>query len=33
VSVDAPAPLQQQSFSAQYLKQVPFRNPDHRLEV
>ena len=33
VSLDAPAPLQQQSFSSQYLKQVHFRNPDHRLEV
>ncbi len=33
VSLDAPAPLQQQSFSTQYLKDVRFRNPDHRLEV
>jgi adenylate cyclase len=33
VSIDAPAPLQQQSFSSQYLKQVQFRNPDHRIEV
>jgi adenylate cyclase len=30
---DAPEPVQQQSFSAQYLKQVQFRNPDHRIEV
>ena len=33
VTADAPQPVQQQSFSAQYLKQVPFRNPDHRIEV
>ncbi len=33
VAADAPAPVQQQSFSAQYLKQVQFRNPDHRIEV
>ena len=33
VTADAPAPVQQQSFSAQYLKQVQFRNPDHRIEV
>jgi adenylate cyclase len=33
VTTDAPAPVQQQSFSAQYLKQVQFRNPDHRIEV
>jgi len=33
ISVDVPAPVQQQSFSAQYLKEVRFRNPDHRLEV
>ena len=33
VSVDQPAPVQQQSFSAQYLKGVQFRNPDHRIEV
>ena len=25
--------VQQQSFSSQYLKQVHFRNPDHRIEV
>ncbi|MHC4400731.1 MAG: adenylate/guanylate cyclase domain-containing protein [Planctomycetota bacterium] len=30
---DAPKPTQQQSFSSQYLKQVQFRNPDHRIEV
>jgi len=29
----APRPVQQQSFSAQYLRQVPFRNPDRRIEV
>jgi adenylate cyclase len=28
-----PEPLRQQSFSAQYLKQVQFRNPDYRIEV
>ena len=33
VTADAPEPVQQQSFSAQYLKQVQFRNPDHRIEV
>jgi adenylate cyclase len=33
VTADAPEPMQQQSFSAQYLKQVQFRNPDHRIEV
>jgi len=33
VTSDAPQPDQQQSFSAQYLKQVQFRNPDHRIEV
>jgi adenylate cyclase len=26
-------PVQQQTFSAQYLRQVSFRNPDHRIEV
>lgn len=33
VTADAPVPMQQQSFSSQYLKQVHFRNPDHRIEV
>lgn len=33
ITADAPQPVQQQSFSAQYLRQVPFRNPDHRIEV
>ena len=33
VAADAPAPVQQQSFSSQYLKQVHFHNPDHRIEV
>jgi adenylate cyclase len=33
MAADAPAPVQQQSFSSQYLKQVHFRNPDHRIEV
>ncbi len=29
----APQPVQQQAFSAQYLKGIPFRNADHRLDV
>lgn len=33
ITADGPAPVQQQSFSAQYLREVPFRNPDHRIEV
>jgi adenylate cyclase len=33
ITADVPAPVQQQSFSAQYLKQVQFRHPDHRIEV
>ncbi|MDD4267290.1 MAG: adenylate/guanylate cyclase domain-containing protein [Thermoguttaceae bacterium] len=33
VAADAPMPVQQQSFSPQYLKEIPFRNPDHRIEV
>jgi len=33
IASDSPAPLQQQSFSSQYLKQVQFRNPDYRIEV
>jgi len=33
VSADSPTPLQQQLFSTQYLRQVHFQNPDHRLEV
>ncbi len=33
VAGDAPQPVQQQSFSSQYLKQLRFRNPDHRIEV
>jgi adenylate cyclase len=33
ITSDAPQPVQQQSFSAQYLRQVRFRNPDYRLEV
>ena len=33
VTSDSPEPMQQQSFSAQYLKEVRFRNPDHRIEV
>jgi len=33
ITADVPEPVQQQSFSAQYLRQVRFRHPDHRLEV
>jgi adenylate cyclase len=33
VTTDAPEPLRQHSFSPQALKQVQFRNPDHRIEV
>jgi adenylate cyclase len=33
VTADAPEPVQQQSFSIQYLKQIQFRNPDRRIEV
>jgi adenylate cyclase len=33
ITADVPAPMQQQSFSAQYLRQVQFRHPDHRIEV
>jgi len=33
VTADVPPPLQQQAYSASYLKQVPFHNPDHRIEV
>jgi len=33
LTVEAPEPIRQQSFSAQYLRELPFRNPDHRIEV
>lgn len=33
VTTDAPAPVRAQTFSAQYLRQVQFRNPDRRIEV
>lgn len=33
VTAEVPAPLREQAFSAQYLRQIPFRHPDHRLEV
>ena len=33
VTADAPIPVQQQAFSSQYLKEIAFRNPDHRLEI
>jgi len=33
VAGDSPQPVQQQSFSSQYLKQIRFRNPDYRIEV
>ncbi len=33
ITADAPQPIQQHSYSAQFLRQIPFRNPDHRIEV
>ena len=33
VTLDAPEPVSQQSFSPQYLKQVRFRNADQRIDV
>jgi adenylate cyclase len=33
VTLDVPQPAKQQRFSSQYLKQIQFRNPDHRIEV
>jgi adenylate cyclase len=33
VTADVPQPVQQQAFSSQYLRQIRFRNPDHRIEV
>ena len=33
INRDVPQPVQQQRFSSQYLKQIQFRNPDHRIEV
>jgi adenylate cyclase len=33
IAADVPEPVEQQSFSAQYLRQVRFRHPDHRIEV
>jgi adenylate cyclase len=33
ITSDVPQPVQQQSFSSQYLRQIRFRNPDHRIEV
>lgn len=33
IATDAPEPVRQQSFSPQYLRQVQFHNPDHRIEV
>ncbi len=33
IESEAPSPVQAQSFSPSYLKHVPFRNPDHRIEV
>ena len=32
-STDAPQPVQEQSFSSQYLKKIQFRNADYRIEV
>ncbi|MBN2022034.1 MAG: adenylate/guanylate cyclase domain-containing protein [Pirellulales bacterium] len=33
ISAEAPPPVQQQAYSAKYLKQIPFRNPDRRIET
>lgn len=33
ITADAPEPFQQQAFSPQFLRQISFRNPDHRIEV
>lgn len=33
IPAEAPQPAEQQRFSSQSLKQVQFRNPDHRIEV
>jgi len=33
ITADAPPPVQQQAYSAKYLKQIPFRNPDRRIET
>ncbi len=33
ITADSPLPVQQQTFSSQYLKRVSFRNPDYRIEV
>ncbi len=33
VATDSPRPAQQQTFSSQFLQQITFRNPDHRLEI
>ena len=33
ITADGPEPVQQQSFSSSYLKEVQFRNPDRRIEV
>lgn len=33
ITAESPLPVQQQTFSSQYLKQVPFKNPDFRIEV
>ncbi len=30
---EPPQPLQAQAYSSQYLSKIPFRNPDHRIEV
>ncbi|MBN1589573.1 MAG: hypothetical protein JW888_08670 [Pirellulales bacterium] len=33
VTADDPQPVRQQAYSSKYLKQLPFRNPDRRIEV
>jgi len=33
LAAEAPPPVQQQTFTSEYLKEISFRNPDHRIEV
>jgi adenylate cyclase len=33
VTTDGPQPVQQHAYSAQFLRQIQFRNPDYRIEV
>lgn len=32
-NLDTPIPVEEQTFTAQYLQELRFRNPDHRIEV